>query len=54
MALHVVPADASAENRELTIGGPMYWQWSADGRDMLVHNGFSGEDAFSGVFHGGR
>lgn len=46
MALHVVPADGSADSRLLTVGGPLYWQWTADSDQMLVHSGFAGEDAW--------
>ncbi|MAT98965.1 MAG: hypothetical protein CL608_17615 [Anaerolineaceae bacterium] len=43
MGLHLVQADGSADSRLLTIGGPLYWQWTADSRQMLIHSGFSGE-----------
>lgn len=45
MALHLVPADGSAESRRRTIGGPLYWQWTADSRHLLIHSGFAGEGA---------
>ena len=45
MALHLVEADGSADSRLLTIGGPLYWQWTADSAQMLIHSGFSGETA---------
>ena len=43
MGLHLVQADGAADSRLLTIGGPLYWQWTADSRQMLIHSGFSGE-----------
>ncbi len=43
MGLHLVQADGSTESRLLTIGGPLYWQWTADSQQMLIHSGFSGE-----------
>ncbi|WP_420632305.1 TolB family protein [Candidatus Leptofilum sp.] len=43
MGLHLVRADGSAESRLLTIGGPLYWQWTANSEQMLIHSGFSGE-----------
>lgn len=43
MGLHLVAADGSTDSRLLTIGGPLYWQWTADSQQMLVHSGFSGE-----------
>ena len=45
MGLHLVAADGSGDSRLLTVGGPLYWQWSADSRQMLLHSGFAGEDA---------
>lgn len=42
MGLHLVPADGSADSRLLTIGGPLYWQWTADSLNLLIHSGFSG------------
>ncbi|WP_420643650.1 TolB family protein [Candidatus Leptofilum sp.] len=43
MGLHLVQADGSAESRLLTIGGPLYWQWTANSEQILIHSGFSGE-----------
>ncbi len=43
MGLHLVQADGSADSRLLTIGGPLYWQWTADSERLLIHSGFSGE-----------
>lgn len=43
MGLHLVQADGSAESRLLTIGGPLYWQWTANSEQMFIHSGFSGE-----------
>ena len=43
LGLHLVQADGSAASRLLTIGGPLYWQWTADSQQMFIHSGFSGE-----------
>jgi TolB protein len=43
MGLHLVQADGSADSRLLTVGGPLYWQWTADSQKMFIHSGFSGE-----------
>lgn len=43
MGLHLVQADGATDSRLLTIGGPLYWQWTADSREMFIHSGFSGE-----------
>jgi TolB protein len=45
MGLHLVQADGSADSRLLTTGGPLYWQWTADSRQMFIHSGFSGADS---------
>lgn len=45
MALHLVPADGSTDSRTRLIGGPLYWQWTADSRQLLIHSGFAGEGA---------
>ena len=45
MGLHLVQADGSADSHLLTIGGPLYWQWTADSQQMLIHSGFSGTDS---------
>lgn len=45
MGLHLVQADGSADSQLLTIGGPLYWQWSADSQQLFIHSGFSGEAA---------
>lgn len=43
MSLHLVPADGSLESRVRFTGGPFYWQWTADSRQLLIHSGFAGE-----------
>jgi TolB protein len=45
MGLHLVHADGSTDSRLLTIGGPLYWQWTADSQQMFIHSGFSGADS---------
>jgi Tol biopolymer transport system component len=43
IGLHLVQADGSADSRLLTVGGPLYWAWTADSRQILIHSGFAGE-----------
>ena len=45
LGLHLVQADGSAASRLLTVGGPLYWQWTADSNRMLIHSGFAGESS---------
>jgi TolB protein len=45
MGLHLVQADGSAPSRLLTIGGPLYWQWTTDSQQLFIHSGFSGDDS---------
>ena len=43
MGLHLVEADGSSDSRLLTVGGPLYWQWTADSSQLFLHSGFAGE-----------
>jgi TolB protein len=45
IALHLVPADGSQESRVLTRGQPMYWDWTSNSDQLLVHSGGSSENA---------
>ncbi len=45
LALQLVPADGAAESRIVATGSPFYWNWAADGRQMLIHAGESSGDA---------
>ncbi|MCP4419690.1 MAG: hypothetical protein GY805_24020 [Chloroflexi bacterium] len=45
MGLHLLPADGSAASRLLTTGSPLYWNWTADSRQILIHSGFAGENS---------
>lgn len=42
LSLNVVATDEAAESRELATGAPFYWDWSDDGRQLLVHAGHRG------------
>lgn len=42
LSLNVVAGDGAAESRELAIGAPFYWDWSDDGRQLLIHAGSRG------------
>ncbi len=45
LALQLVPADGAEESRIVATGSPFYWNWAADGRQMLIHAGESGKNA---------
>lgn len=42
MALYLAAVDGAAESRKRTTGGPLYWQWTADSQQLLIHSGFAG------------
>lgn len=44
LSLNVVAGDGTAESRQLATGAPFYWDWSDDGRQLLVHAGQRGAD----------
>lgn len=39
VGLNVVAGDGSEDSRLLATGSPFYWDWSRDGRQMLIHSG---------------
>lgn len=39
MGLNVVAGDGTGESRLLATGAPFYWDWSDDGRQLLIHSG---------------
>jgi Tol biopolymer transport system component len=41
IGLHIA-SPQEAESRLRLTGQPFYWQWSADGQELLVHTGFAG------------
>lgn len=45
IALHLAPADGSADSRVVQTGQPFYWQWTADSSRLLIHVGGAGRDA---------
>lgn len=45
MGLHLAAADGSSDSRLRSVGGPLYWQWSADSQQIMIHSGFSGPDS---------
>lgn len=45
IALHLVPADGSAESRVLATGQPFYWDWGQEADQMLIHTGGAGAGA---------
>ena len=42
LSLNVVAGDGTAESRQLATGAPFYWDWSDDGRQLLIHTGQRG------------
>ncbi|HEX6383667.1 MAG TPA: hypothetical protein VF177_03255 [Anaerolineae bacterium] len=51
IGLHLVPVESQGDSRLLTTGQPLYWDWAAGGRQMLIHTGFSGDDARLAFIH---
>lgn len=45
IGLHLVSVDGAANTRLLATGQPFYWNWAAGGRQMLIHSGFTGDEA---------
>lgn len=45
IALHLAPADGSAESRVLATGQPFYWDWADAADRMLIHTGGAGDGA---------
>lgn len=45
IALHLAPADGSAESQVLATGQPFYWDWAEDADQMLIHTGGAGDGA---------
>jgi TolB protein len=45
IALHLAPADGSAESRVLATGQPFYWDWSQGADQLLIHTGGAGDAA---------
>lgn len=45
MTLNVVPAAAGSTRSELLQGSPIYWQWTANGQQMLLHSGVASDDS---------
>ncbi len=45
MALHVVSTIAESDSHIVSTGGPFYWEWTADGEQLLIHTGFAGRSS---------
>ena len=45
IGLHLASVDDAADSRLLATGQPLYWNWAASGQQMLIHTGFSGDEA---------
>lgn len=39
MGLNVVAGDGTGDRRLLATGSPFYWEWTEDGRQLLIHSG---------------
>lgn len=39
MGLNVIAGDGATDSRLLATGSPMYWDWTDDGRRLLIHSG---------------
>lgn len=44
IGLNVVAGDGSDDSRLLATGSPFYWDWSNDGRQLLIHSGRTRSD----------
>ena len=47
MGLKVIGSDGASASRLLATGAPFYWDWSDDGRQLLVHSGAEQSAALS-------
>jgi TolB protein len=47
IGLNVVPGDGTADSRLLATGAPFYWDWSDNGRQLLVHSGRSSDNTIA-------
>ncbi len=45
ISLNLAPRDGTSESMILTTGSPLYWDWTADSRQLFVHNGRGGRGA---------
>ncbi len=39
IGLNVIEAEAGRESRLIATGSPLYWNWTADSKQMLIHSG---------------
>lgn len=42
LGLNIIAGDGTTDNRLLATGAPFYWDWSEDGRRLLIHSGRAG------------
>ncbi len=45
LSLNVIDSDGESPSRVVALGSPVYWNWTADSRRMLVHTGSSSDDS---------
>jgi TolB protein len=45
LSLNVIGLDGDSASRTIALGSPMYWNWAADSRQMLVHSGSGSTDS---------
>lgn len=50
ISLNLVGVSGESESRLLQVGSPLYWDWTADSSQILMHTGFAGEDARLALF----
>ncbi|MBK8984795.1 MAG: PD40 domain-containing protein [Chloroflexi bacterium] len=45
IGLRLLQTDEPQQDRLLATGSPFYWNWTADSSQMLIHTGFTGDEA---------
>ena len=50
MALHIVGTADDGDSHIVSTGGPFYWEWTADGEQLLIHTGFAGHNSSRLIF----
>ncbi|MFN2249748.1 MAG: hypothetical protein ACK2U4_21850 [Candidatus Promineifilaceae bacterium] len=49
ITLNILDLDSEGESRTIAAGSPLYWNWSANSRNMLVHAGSDTSDSQLGM-----
>ena len=45
IGLHLASVDGAADSQLLVTGQPVYWNWATSGQQILIHTGFTGDEA---------